>query len=405
MLFQAILLMKRFSNRLRWPLAVPLTSLVLLATSLMAQEELPGPLTPESSLRPLRDAPPVNQSLTGWYEAGIGEALGDRIRSHWVMLGQNGDLAGTVRGQITSGVPLDILALKRGTVVAQTRTDASGNFRLDGLTEGAYSLLGYSPNRLFTWGVNLLAYRAEASGLPRRMDVRALDVANKITAGRLVQEGSPQIRFRSFGPYPFGQDDPQRSAWFGWQGLKKFPVPALRASTIQTRSIRLAADGVLRGRVHQIDHLSGRPLPVSQTKATLLEEGEIVAAADCNRLGVFEFSGLPSGNFGVVITGSDGFAALEIQVTGGLDPGSAGTRPVSGARLASRQRPVAAGQPGPWLDVALVQPESAGWINHFLGENQFAEARAQPRLRTSTRPCCVYCRQILSPGQPCGCHR
>ncbi len=377
--------------------------LAALNSTAIGQEELPVPLTPAPFQYPNRIEPPIDPALASWYEAGTGQGLGDELRSNWVMLGEGGDLSGTIIGSVNDSIPLDLFALSRGLVVGQTQSNRNGSFQIAGLRQGAYTLVGYSPNRVVAFGVNLINYREDAGDVPRRIVTRAVDYRDKHPICDLIQTKSPLVQFNSVGAYPFDENQIEQAAHFGWQGFAQFPVDAIPANTIKAQAVRLGSDGTLRGRIHQIDHLSGRPLAVTQTTVMLVEQGEIVVETSCNRFGVFEFTGLPSGEFGLLAFGKDGVAALGVRCTGGLGSVSkkrAGSSTRFTSTRASRNPSMTV------IDLALIQTESTGWLNHFLSENQFAEALARPRPQPIKRgPCCLHCQETIIPGQYCGCHR
>ncbi len=374
-----------------------------LISQVTDQEELPAPLTPTPFQYPNRVEPPIDPALASWFEAGTTQVLGDKLRSNWVMLGEGGDLTGTILNSANDSLPLDLFALSRGMVVGQTQTNPNGSFQIAGLRQGAYTLVGYNPNRFVAFGVNLLNHRQDAGDVPRKIITRAVNYRDKHPICDLVQAKSPLVQFNSVGVYPFDENEIDQAAHFGWQGLAQFSVNSIPADTIKTQTVRLGSDGTLRGRIHQIDHLSGRPLPVTQTTVILVEQGEIVVETSCNQFGVFEFTGLPSGEFGLVAFGKNGVAALGVRCAGGLGSVSknapkASTKFVSSAANSSSSMTV--------LDLALIQTESTGWLNHYLGENQYEEALARPRPQPVKRgPCCVHCQETIIPGQHCGCHR
>ena len=374
-----------------------------------AQEELPAieELAPPQTTDPQpqeSEQPGIDPGLAGWNEAGRGAALGSRIRGHWVMVSQTGELTGSVVGNFGNAPgPMDIFALNRGFVKSQTKTDRSGNFRLAGLTQGAYTIVGYSPESFFTYGVQILEFRDGVKNLPRRIISQAIGGNEKQQTCEIIQDHSPSVQFKEFGKFSFDESEIGRATHFGFAGLETFDVESFPATSIQTQTIQLESDGVLRGRIHQIDHLTGRPLPVTQTRVMLVEQGELVAQADCNRLGVFEISGLPSGSFALVATGKDGFAAIGIRVSNGIGSQMSKHSPQPSTSLASSNTRAAAR--GGYLDLSLVQPESVGWINHYVGEHQFAEALAQPRFRSDQIPCCNLCHlPLIQPGA-CDCGR
>ena len=401
--------MNRF---IRWSLPLLLVALSLPDRSI-AQEELPTPPIQGGFPIPSQPDLPVDPAIAGWQQAGPGANTGSLLRSHWVVLGPTGNVSGVVRQAETAAVPLDVYVLRQGRVVNQTRTDSRGQFQLEGLTSGVYCLMGYSPNSLFAFGVVLLDDSTASRHYPRSLDVRALHWTDKGRAASLLHQAAAGVQFRSFGEYPFGQDRIDHAAQFGWSGLSQFDVPSQPATSIQSRSIVLADDGRLRGRLHQIGHRDGRPLPLEQTKVVLLEQGEIVAETMCERTGCFEFIGMPSGEFGLVAMGIDGVAALGITLHNPQDRWQSRSKPPgkpASQFVSTEPAPPAFGKAGqtgnsPRLDLSLVPTESTGWLNHHLLETEFSEARQRPRSQATAGQCCRHCLEIIISGQSCGCSR
>jgi len=366
------------------------------------QEELPDPLQVPPFQYPDKKVPEVDLNRANWLQASNLQTNNEIIRSNWVMLGEGGDLKGRIESGIDDSIPLDVFALNRGFIVGQTQTDSQGFFRIEGLRQGAYTFVGYNPNRFVTFGLNLVDFRKDNPNMPNSIVTRAVNFRDKHPICKLIQESAPSVEFRIPEAYPIPQTDIDQAAHFGWIGLAEFAVAAIPATTVDSQLIRLGQDGLLRGRIHQIDHRTGRPLGVSQTKVMLVEQGEIVVETTCNRNGEFEFVGMPSGEFGLVAFGKDGFAALGVQLLQ--------SHPEPTRHSATDSTEDVAAEHGPQtdmslIDLCLIQTESTGWINHFLHQSAYTEALAQPRPKKGhSGPCCVHCQKIIISGTNCDCH-
>lgn len=368
----------------------------------LGQEELPDPLVKKPFQYPDRKAPAIDLVRASWLQAGSRQTGNEIIRSNWVMLGEGGDLRGRITGGTRDSVPMNLFALNRGLVVGQTQADSQGFFRIEGLREGAYTLVGYNPNRFVTFGLNLLRFQEDYPDFPHSIVARSVNFRDKQPICQLIQENAPLVQFAITGVYPIAETEIEQAAHFGWAGLSQFSVAAIPATTLDSQLIQLGQDGLLRGRIHQIDHLTGRPLEISQTKVMLVEQGEVVVETACDRNGEFEFVGMPSGEFGLVAFGKNGFAALGIQLarsqTEPIGVSQRDTTELASTNAAPHKQMTV-------IDLCLIQPESTGWINHFLHENAYAEALAQPRpQKASTGPCCVHCQTTITPGEHCGCY-
>lgn len=372
----------------------------------------------------VESTPIIDPDLTSWNEAGQdAERLGDVIRANWIMLSQTGDLTGTVSNPNNADLSgMRVMALRNGRTVTQTTVNGFGDFVLSGMTGGPVTLVGYSPTSFFTFGLIAVEYRAGASHMPRHITTSPITSKTKLAAGKLIQDNAPRVRFRLLGDYDFGEDDATRAGHFGFEGLSAFNVPSKPATTIQAQPINLSPGGRFRGRVHQMHDRTSRPVAIKETELKLLQDGRVVAETRCDRLGVFDFAGLATGEYGLVAVGADGFAAIAIQLVSPQDletiPNrdsdtrnkipNAKIRTVSTTRTRARQdiRPI---------DLTLVQPDSIGWINSNLHKWRFAEIMAQPRL--SAPDPCPNCNPFINYSgrqnyfgqqrqiQPCTCGR
>ncbi len=378
-------------------LAMPLTIDVALVSVATGQETPPVELQDPTEqalpdfpqIPPAEPPPTIDHDLAGWQEASSDvERIGERLRAQWVMIDEKDSVFGTIVGNASSDVAgMDIYLLRNGKVISQSSTDARGNFQLSGLTQGPYSLVGYSPSSFVTYGFMAIEHRADVTQFPRSITTRAVSRDDKLGASRLITDHSPQVRFRIYGDYSFGEDQLTDAANFGWQGLSTFDVAAEPATTIQSRSVTLAPGGLFTGRVHQFNDRNGRPVPILDTEVQLIKDGEVVATARCDSRGIFEMTGVQPGSYGWIAFGGDGFAVLGIQLVAGSPAASADSKTSARTKRhvqlakATKRRP--SGHP---LAVALVQPESIGWINHHLLEQRFAEAMSQPRLQAPRQP-------------------
>lgn len=386
--------MKHDTQKMNRVLALTLLGIIGLNMpiyqSVYGQEELPDPLVENRIQYPKRKVPMVDPTRASWLQASVHQTPNDLIRSNWVMLGEGGELKGHLLGGTSDSIPMSLFALRRGLVVGQTLADSQGLFQMEGLSQGAYTFVGYTPNRFITFGLNLLEFQQNNQNLPTSITARPVNFRDKQPICKLVQENAPSVQFAVSGVYPVEQTALGQAAHFGWAGLSEFPVDASPATTLDSREIQLGPDGLLRGRIHQIDDQTGRPLAVSQTKVMLVEQGEVVVETACNRNGEFEFTGMPTGEFGLIAFGKDGFAALGLQLIRNHQNSPT-------AATTTNKMSV--------IDFCLIQPESTGWINHFLHENAYLEALAQPRpQKIKSGPCCIHCQSRMPPGKHCECH-
>ena len=361
---------------------------------------------------PLQDAnsPMADPALAGWQDAGRNPGQpGETLRANWVMLTETGQLHGTVLAtdkRVVSG--MRIFLLQDGFVRSRTLADQRGNFQLEGLSPGLHTLVGYSPSAIVAFGLNLVAWRDDAIHIPRRVMTRCITASrNKVRVGKLVNENSPRVRFSSVGQYPFGEDTDDPVTHFGWRGLSRSDPPAVAATSIQSRIVVIGNDGFFTGRIHQAHEQTGRPVPIRQTTVMLVSHGRVLAKTDCDRLGVFRFSGVGPGDYGLVAAGHDGLAAIGLRLV--LDGDreriparDARTRGLVSGQLAAH-RPDTVHSAPVAVDLTLIQPLAVGWLNHFVSEERFEENISRPRPAVAA-PYCPDCFQSArGAAPPCGC--
>ena len=178
----------------------------------------------------------------------------------------------------------------------------------------------------------------------------------------LILEHAPKVRFRAYGEYEIGENDMANAVHFGWAGLNNFDIDAEPATSIESQPILMNDSGGMNGRVHQINNLDGRPVPILDTKVFLIRDGQIVAETQADSLGVFSFSELELGNYGLVAVGSDGLGVIGVELIAASEgENSSIDRDV---KLVSHRNTTLYASNA--IDMALVSPESIGWINDFL---------------------------------------
>ena len=171
------------------------------------------------------------------------------------------------------------------------------------------------------------------------------------------------------------RDDPPRL--FGFNGLVNFAPDAKPSTSVSSRTVSKTSDGRLVGRVHQMNTLSGRPVDVRTTKVLLLENDSVVASTTSDNYGVFEFTGVPDGSYGVLAAGVDGVGLVGINVGAGGDDA---------------------------IDFTMVSSETMGWLNHYASEVAYRRGLLSPRPQRPQANPGVYggCQSCFN--QPGGCN-
>ncbi len=342
---------------------------------------LPEITMPQREVEP---APPINRSVVGWQGAKSqlgGVRISDTLRASWVQLNSAGGIDGRVDG---INEPIDVFLLRNGFVVSSATTAADGSYRVEAATPGTYTIVGYSKEGIFATGFLAVASDGTATGLPQTLVSRpVLGAKNKKLVGKLIQEFAPDVVFRDYGSYEFGEGPDDPPEFYGFEGLKNLRVPATPSNVIDSRPITLGPGGTLVGRIHQANNLTGRPVEVLSTRVMVIQDGEILAEVQVDNAGVFEFTDLTPGEYGIVGVGSDGIVTLGVELIddgiqgGNFDAEAASAFNESGPIFnASARRRFQANENA--LDATLVGPESTGWLNNYVTEQLYIEVMLEP---------------------------
>jgi hypothetical protein len=357
----------------------------------------------------------LEDRFIGWQAAGIGAGaarLSNDLRANWVMVDDNGLLTGQVLGlkevepipepqnqPADSGpVPatdpnppanpgaaaaqrgMDIFLLQRGKLVGVTRLDPQNRFEFQGVKPGSYSLVGYGPSGFFAFGFNALMY-GDAENQPRELYIPAMASSGKPITD-WVTRAAPFVHFRPFGKIRFGEGGTDPPRLFGIEGLQTFTPDAEPSTTVVSHPVSTTADGRLVGRIHHIHSLNGRPLDLRTTTVQLVRDGKVAHQTGTDNYGVFELANVAAGSYELFATGPDGLAGIQIEVVSTDEP---------------RAMPV---------DLALINSETIGWLNHYMHESAYFAAISGPRPDSDCDRCGRRCRHCGGCGcgdHPCQC--
>ena len=336
----------------------------------------------------------VNEEFAGWGQAGNGLGgiqVSETLRSNWVMLGPNGKLSGqvlTFDGTIFDGEDGFVVHLvQKGKTVASGRTDANGRFEINGVDPGTYTITGLSFDNFFAFGFNAIGYQEGSTKLNANIQCIAIPRFGSLLTD-LVKQNAPNVSFRVYGQYKFGEGDDDPARLLGLDGIAIRQPDAVPATSIQAHRLPIEPDGRVIGRIHQIHNMNGRPVEVKDTGIYLIRENVILARAKTNYYGVFEFKNVQPGFYGLVAAGKDGFAAIAVEVVPAPDVPETGFNHPSrlnspSSILASVTKRIA-GNSAPMIapfDIALAASENIGWINKKIHDRTYAEALADNNPR------------------------
>jgi len=322
----------------RFLLTLLLTSLFATISSGVAFAQLPfGNLTPSEDSE---EGAEQDGQLGGAPFEQEGPMRPIKLRANWVMLDRNGQFAGTVRGiDGAEVIGMTIFLMNNGRLVKTAAVQEDGSFVFTNVQRGAYSFVGWGDKAFFAFGLNIINETADADkSTPRRVNC--------------------------------GEDDPDHL--YGFEGLTNNPVMAVPATSVSGTPVALDSRGRLIGRVHQMNSLSGRPVDLRNTKVMLLKGDNVIGSTTTDNFGIFQFSGVRSGGYGLVAVGVDGVGSVGIQVA-------------SDANVMDAEGNVGGGEATPF-DFTMVSAETVGWLNHYATEVAYRQAILKPRVKMPTGP-------------------
>lgn len=355
----------------------------------------------------------LNDRLAGWNEAsdGLGNRrVGEMLRANWVMVGATGILEGSVRPIDDAQVPgMTVYLMNKGRLVKTSAVQDDGSFRFNNVRRGAYSLIGWGNNAFFAFGMNVLGYVEDAEEtVPTSITTYAFQNRTTINTD-WIRYFTPAVTYRVFGRYEYGERASDPDNLYGVDGLTRFQPPAIPSTSIAGTPVSLTSDGRFIGRVHQLRSLDGRPVDVRSTKVMLLKQDSVVASSTTDNFGVFEFEGVPPGQYGLLAAGVDGVGLTGLEV---VDSSSVGMDD-------DGEMEEVEGEP---FDFCLTPSEMAGWLNHYADEVAYQRSILAPRPpKPGDMGNCPYCSngtcgangicgscgqgRLKPEDAPCQCHR
>jgi len=318
----------------------------------------------------------VKERFAGWQGAGEleGERLSDTLRSNWVMLDRNGQFTGTVRGIDGAEVAgMTIFLMNNGRLVKTAAVQGDGSFVFTNVQRGAYSMVGWGDKAFFAFGANVINANADADdSTPTTIDCYAYQNETTINTD-WIRYFAPNISYRVFGRYSIGEGEDDPDQLYGFEGLTENPVMAEPATSIGGTAVILDARGRFVGRVHQMNSLNGRPVDLRSTKVMLLKGDNVIGSTTTDNFGVFQFSGVRPGGYGLLAVGVDGVGLVGVQVANDTN-NVLDAEGVAGEGDANT------------FDFTMVSAETVGWLNHYATEVAYRKAVLKPRKELPKGP-------------------
>lgn len=228
------------------------------------------------------------------------------LRMHTIALNSKGQIEGRVVGFSSDAKQglhgLSVFFLSEGSIVGESKTDAQGVFKVDGLAEGPYSFIATGEQGFAAYGIQVVGESNQASqkALEATAVAPNLQAVQKILSQHLPEKVVEELVVNSGDSLPNG-----------------------------THRVKLS-EGNLRGTIHS---LVGGQKAVRDATIHLLKDNDTVASVQADDTGSFNVPDVDPGVYGFVAVGPYGFAAISfeaIQNVSAADiPAAAGNTVVS----------------------------------------------------------------------------
>ena len=260
-------------------LSLVLTALPMLATTAQVTMNLSDNVAPVPVI--------VSQSSSG------------ANPTHTIALNQHGGIFGQVASidqfsKTATGLSgLDVFFVRDGEVVQQARTNADGDFKVNGLAEGAYSFYAAGKNGLAAYGVYVTSEQRAAT--QNILEAVAASSSNRAFEQLIQHNAPPQVA----------------------KSLQSAIQSVTRGVETQTsKQIRL-----INGRLYgQISTLFSQKQSISGLQVQLIQNDDTIAQVQTDADGTFSIPDVEPGVYDYLIGGSNGFAAGRLEAVENSNP-------------------------------------------------------------------------------------
>jgi hypothetical protein len=239
-----------------------------------------------------------------------------------------------VGSNVTKLAKIQIDLVQDGLTVSRGLSDVEGDFIIDGVKPGVYSLVATGENELAVYSLSILD-ATQGSSLPDRLHIRTISSASRRVTELLRGNTMP--------------------TWIA--GSKKAGAPTV-AVTSSHGSPNVLIDS--RGGIHGTISKPNANVSTEGTLVCLVQDGKEVARTRTARDGSYRFESVAPGAYGLVVSGPQGIAALGFTAVRASTLASLranGSKFVS--RTATQQDEIPEPQPTQEsLDVELAEPDS-----------------------------------------------
>lgn len=279
----------------------------------------------------------------------------DLTQNQWVRMTAEGAIRGSVisiaKEAHLAQPKVRVSLVQAGQSVGEKQTDVDGEFLIEGVQPGVYSLVVQAPNQLAMYSLTVLESEA-GKHLPERIEIRTIDPASSRIAELIRGNTLPKS--------------------FEVESVESDPIAANRMFA-DTCEVAIDSKGGVSGRLSRPD----ARVDLSKTLVYLTRDGREVLRTRASSSGQYRFEGVVPGTYGFVASGPEGIAALGFCAVSQPMASLAGAK----VRLVSQDTvvapaPVASGVPANALNVELASPDCLVPMQTLITEDVIAEELA-----------------------------
>jgi hypothetical protein len=276
-------------------------------------------------------------------------------QNQWVRMTAEGAIRGSVvsisKQAHVAQQKVRVLLTQSGQSVGEELTDVDGDFLIEGVEAGVYSLVVQAPNQLAVYALTVLDSEA-GKHLPEKIEIRTIDPASPRIAELIRGNTLPTS--------------------FDIESVDMDPIAAKRMFA-DTCEVAIDSKGGVSGRLSR----ANAQVDLSKTLVYLTRDGREVLRTRAASNGQYRFEGVVPGTYGLVASGPEGIAALGFCAVAQPMASVNGSK----VRLVSQDvavspAPIVGGVPANALNVELASPDCLVPMGSIVTEDVMVEELA-----------------------------
>ncbi len=220
-----------------------------------------------------------------------------------VAIDAQGNLNGRILASGSAMPSADVTLIRSGKVVANLKSDASGNFQAAAVKPGIYTVVVSGVGHYAVSGLNVLAHDSTA-----QYRKGSLEIGVSEASGRLVHELIGQRKSQTAS----ADTSQVSSLLYGENGISR-EASAPRTLKVSNYRIAKSASGSFVGRLAIADQL--QTSDASAITVYVLKNNDLVKMARTDKSGVFEIADLAAGQYTLIASKGENMLVAGFQLT------------------------------------------------------------------------------------------